>query len=153
MKLTVDSNGKLAGKPGFDPKKIVQFGYIPQWGTSLQALGTQFGANIMVDAQGNAKIPPNWLASWKFFYKAIWKDHYMANNDILNTPEFGQGNPFNSGKFAMGYTHLWYTCCLDARHRQSQELDGRRGSKLPRQVHRQTARRYLPHHQDLEGQG
>ena len=114
MKLSVDANGVSAGKPGFDPKKIVQFGYIPQWGTSLQALGTQFGANIMVDAKGDAQIPANWLASWKFFYKAIWKDHYMANNDILNTPEFGQGNGFNSGKFAMGYTHLWYTCCLDA---------------------------------------
>jgi multiple sugar transport system substrate-binding protein len=114
MKLTVDSNGKLAGKPGFDPKKIVQFGYVPQWGTSMQALGTPFGAGIMVDAKGNAQVPAQWIKAWKYIHNGIWKDHFMASADIINTPEFGQGNPFNSGKFAMGYTHLWYTCCLDA---------------------------------------
>jgi multiple sugar transport system substrate-binding protein len=114
MKLTVDANGKTANQPGFDPKKIVQYGFEPQWGTGMQAMGTYFGASILVDSNGNAQIPAEWRAAWRFFYNGIWKDHFMMNLDSKNTPEFGQGNPYNSGKVAMGYTHLWYTCCLDA---------------------------------------
>ena len=114
MKLTIDANGKNASQAGFDPKKIVQYGFEPQWGTGMQAMGTLFGASILVDGKGNAQLPGDWLAAWKYFYNAIWKDHFMANNDVKGQAEFGQGNAFNSGKFAMGYTHLWYTCCLDA---------------------------------------
>jgi multiple sugar transport system substrate-binding protein len=114
MKLTVDANGKSANQAGFDPKKIVQYGYEPQWNTSMQSLGTAFGASSLADTSGNAQIPANWAAAWKFFYNGIWKDHFMATNEVKQADEFGKGNAFNSGKFAIGHTHLWYTCCLDA---------------------------------------
>jgi multiple sugar transport system substrate-binding protein len=37
----------------------------------------------------------------------------MANGPLSGSPEFGNGNIFNSGKAAMGLTQTWYTCCLD----------------------------------------
>ncbi|NJK44370.1 MAG: sugar ABC transporter substrate-binding protein [Pleurocapsa sp. SU_196_0] len=114
MKLTIDANGKSADQAGFDPKKIVQYGYEPQWNTSMQSLGTSFGASSLVDAKNNAQIPAAWGAAWRFFYKAIWKDHFMATNEVKGSDEFGKGNAYNSGKFAIGHTHLWYTCCMDA---------------------------------------
>jgi multiple sugar transport system substrate-binding protein len=114
MKLTIDANGKSADQNGFDPKKIVQYGYEPQWNTSMQSLGTAFGASSLANAKNDAQIPAAWGAAWRFFYKAIWKDHFMATNEVKGSDEFGKGNAFNSGKFALGHTHLWYTCCLDA---------------------------------------
>jgi multiple sugar transport system substrate-binding protein len=113
MKLTVDGNGKSANQAGFDPKTVVQYGYVPQWVTGLQALGTTFGASIFADNAGNAQIPPNWLAAWKYYQKGVWKDHFMPTREVMDSDTFGKGNNFNSGKIAIGYSHLWYTCCLD----------------------------------------
>jgi multiple sugar transport system substrate-binding protein len=31
---------------------------------------------------------------------------------VSESPDFGAGNPFNSGKVAMALTQQWYTCCL-----------------------------------------
>ena len=114
MKLTVDSNGKSAGQPGFDPKKIVQYGYEPQWTLSMPEVGVTFGSGRLVDGKGNAQLPPQWVEAWKFFYNGIWRDHFIPTSDARNLPAFGTGNVFNSGKVAMGFSHLWYTCCLDA---------------------------------------
>jgi multiple sugar transport system substrate-binding protein len=113
MKLTVDANGKSANQAGFDAKNITQYGYVPQWVTGMQAMGTPFGAGILADNNGNAQIPAQWLKAWQFYYKGIWKDHFMPSREVMDSDPFGKGNNFNSGKFAMGYTHLWYTCCLD----------------------------------------
>jgi multiple sugar transport system substrate-binding protein len=113
-KLTVDANGNDATQRGFDVKKAEQFGFINQWNTSLQGIGTTFGAGILIDAKGKVQIPANWIRAWQYYHNAIWKDNFMPNQDLLNTDLFGKGNAFNSGSFAMGYTHLWYTCCLDA---------------------------------------
>jgi multiple sugar transport system substrate-binding protein len=37
---------------------------------------------------------------------------FIATGPLAGAPEFGNGNPFNSGKAAMGLTQTWYTCCL-----------------------------------------
>ncbi|HLF91480.1 MAG TPA: extracellular solute-binding protein, partial [Anaerolineales bacterium] len=36
----------------------------------------------------------------------------MATGALSGSPEFGNGNLFNSGKAAMAITPIWYTCCL-----------------------------------------
>jgi multiple sugar transport system substrate-binding protein len=113
MKLTVDANGKSANQAGFDAKSIGQYGYVPQWVTGMQAMGTPFGAGILADNNGNAQIPAQWVKGWQYYYKGIWKDHFMPSREVMDSDAFGKGNNFNSGKFAIGYTHLWYTCCLD----------------------------------------
>jgi multiple sugar transport system substrate-binding protein len=114
MKLSVDANGTSANQASFDAKKIVQYGFIPQWTLNLQSLGTSFGASILADGKGNAQIPANWSKAWRFFYNAIWKDHFMPSNEAMNSDLLGNGNPFNSGKIAIASTFLWYTCCVDA---------------------------------------
>lgn len=112
-KLTVDANGKDATQAGFDPKKIVQYGFVNQWNTSATGIGTTFGPGILANAQGTAQIPSHWVAAWKWYHNAIWKDFFHPNQDAMNAEAFGSGNNFNSGKFGMAYTHLWYQCCLD----------------------------------------
>jgi multiple sugar transport system substrate-binding protein len=114
LELTVDENGVAASQEGFDHSKIVQFGYVPQWVTGVAAIGTTFGAGILVDDAGKVQIPETWPTALQWFYDGMWKDYFIPNNDYLNTDELGKGNNFNTGKVAMAYTHLWYTCCLDA---------------------------------------
>ncbi len=112
LKLTVDKNGKDATDPAFDPKSIVQYGYEPQY-QDLRAIGSYFGADTFVSADGKSvQIPPQWADAWKWIYNGVWKDHTMQNQSVRESAEYGNTNPFNSGKVAMALTHLWYTCCL-----------------------------------------
>jgi len=113
MKLTVDERGNDATSPDFAPDHIVQFGFDLQYKTDPRAMGTLFGANRLIDNEGQAYVPPNWLSAWNFFYDAMFKDHWMPNDPYRNSDLFGKGSVFNSGNLAMGYTHLWYTCCID----------------------------------------
>ena len=50
---------------------------------------------------------------------------YIANGPLAGSPEFGNGNIFNTGKAAMGLTQTWYTCCLgDTARRRYRIPDG-----------------------------
>jgi len=115
--LTVDVNGNDATMEGFDPAKIVQVGYSPQW-QSMQSIATFYsGAAKMFsgDAKGSYKstIPDSWKEAWKWNYDSQWgAQPFTANGPLAGSPEFGNGNVFNSGKAAMGLTQTWYTCCL-----------------------------------------
>jgi multiple sugar transport system substrate-binding protein len=112
--LTVDANGKDATEEGFDPSKIVQYGYVPQWPGDMRDIGAWFGADSLVEKDGKtARIPPQWAESWKWHYDAMWKSRFMPNNDAQSSPTFGAGNPFNSGKIAMALTFLWYTGSME----------------------------------------
>jgi multiple sugar transport system substrate-binding protein len=113
MKLTVDDKGNDATSPNFQPDHIVQFGFDLQYKTDPRAMGTLWGANRLIDDQGRAYIPPNWLGAWSFFYDGMFKDHWMPNDAYRNSDLFGKGNVFNSGNLAMAYTHLWYTGTID----------------------------------------
>ncbi len=107
MKLTVDQNGKDASSAGFDPDHIVQFGYGEQM-TDFRGTATLFGAASLVDAKGNAQIPPNWRAGITWYYNAMWKDHFAPTNAYGNSDTFGKGNWFQTGNLAMAHVHLWY---------------------------------------------
>jgi multiple sugar transport system substrate-binding protein len=111
--LTVDDRGNDATSPDFDPGRIVQFGFDLQFGTDPRAMATPFGASRLIDDNGRAQIPSNWLTAWQFFYNGMWVDHWMANDPYRNSDLFGKQNVFNSGHVAMAYTHLWYSCCID----------------------------------------
>ncbi len=110
--LTVDANGVDATQEGFDSAAIVQYGYEPQY-QDPRAIGAYFGAGSLVADDGKtAQIPPHWAAAWNYVYDGIWTDHFIPNQAVRESAEFGTGNPFNSGKVAMALTHLWYTCCV-----------------------------------------
>ena len=112
MRLTVDKNGNDATSADFDPANIVQFGYEPQY-QDLRAVGSYFHSGSLVADDGTtAQIPDEWAAAWKWVYDGVWKDHFIMNEALENAPEFGNGNPYQSGHVAMALTHLWYTCCV-----------------------------------------
>jgi multiple sugar transport system substrate-binding protein len=115
MKLTVDEAGNDATSAEFNPDKIVQFGFHPQWvNQDIRALGTLFGPGSVAGAEGQAQIPDTWRAATKWWHDAFFKDHFAPNDAYVNSDAFGNSNVFNTGKLAMAWTHIWYTGALDA---------------------------------------
>jgi multiple sugar transport system substrate-binding protein len=107
MQLTVDQNGKAATAKDFDPEHIVQFGYGEQM-TDFRGTATLFGANSLVDKNGNAQIPQNWRDGMQWYYNAMWKDHFAPTFAYGQSDAFLQGNWFQTGNIAMAHVHLWY---------------------------------------------
>lgn len=112
--LTVDANGKDATEEGFDPTKIVQWGFHTQFSeNNLQRTGSLFGAGSFgAEDKKTAQIPSQWLDAWKWRHDMIWKDHSSPNAKQLASDTLNKGNAFQTGKVAMASTHLWYTCCV-----------------------------------------
>ena len=111
-RLTVDVNGNDATSADFDPENIVQFGYEPQY-QDLRAVGSYLGSGSLLAEDGTtAQVPEHWAEAWKWLYDATWEDHSVMTEALVNAPEQGNGNAYNSGKVAMALTHLWYTCCI-----------------------------------------
>ncbi len=116
-RLTVDINGNDATMDAFDPTKIVQVGYNPQW-QSIQSIATFYGGAAKMyegEAKGSftSTLPDSWKDSFKWYYDGMWGEQpFIASGPLSGSPEFLAGNVFNSGKAAMGLTQTWYTCCL-----------------------------------------
>ena len=114
LKLTLDSAGHDATSPAFNPQKVVQWGFDPQYAETQPAYnGSLFGAgSFLADDGASAQIPLPWLAEWKWYYDLIWKDHAAPNNKQLASSLLDKGNAFESGRIAMSFTHTWYLCCM-----------------------------------------
>jgi multiple sugar transport system substrate-binding protein len=113
VKLTVDANGLTPNDKGFDPDKIVQFGFGQQFG-DLRGVATLFGADSIVAADGkSAQLPANWVAGWKWMYDGMWKDHFYPTKTYSDSDLLSKGDWFASGKIAMDYCHLWYAGFAD----------------------------------------
>jgi multiple sugar transport system substrate-binding protein len=112
--LTVDENGKDATEEGFDPAKIVQWGFEPQR-DDLRQTGAYWGAGSLMAADGKTvAIPEPWAAAWKHFYDGIWTDHFSMTGPIFETTDINPaGYPFCAGKVAMSTNYLWSTYCID----------------------------------------
>lgn len=111
-KLTVDESGNDATMAEFDPDKIVQFGFHPQWVNQDRAVASLFGAGSLTGADGKAQVPDTWRAAWNWYHDAMFTEHFAPNDNYTNSDAFGNSNVFNSGKLAMAWTHIWYTCCV-----------------------------------------
>ena len=111
--LTVDESGKDATEEGFDPAKIVQWGFEPQR-DDLRQTGAYFGAGAFMAADGKTvQIPEPWVAAWKHFYDGIWTDHFSMTGPIFETTDINPaGYPFCAGKVAMSTNYLWSTYCI-----------------------------------------
>ena len=110
-KLTVDSGGNDATSSAFDSSSIEQWGYYMQW-TDPRGWGTQRGAGHVVDEAGNAQIPENWVEAWQWYYDGMFKDHFIPTGTENRSDLLGPDNAFQSGRVAMDFVHLWYTCCV-----------------------------------------
>ena len=108
--LTVDKNGKDATQAGFDPKKIVQWGFEPQR-DDLRGLGAYFGAGKLAADDGKTvQIPDAWAAAWKWWYDRIWTDHSSMTNAQFTSRDINPKDyPFFTGKIAMSENFLWAT--------------------------------------------
>jgi len=111
MMLTVDANGNDATMEEFDPEAIEQWGFVSQW-NEPRGISTMFGANTLVDAEGNAQLPEAWTTAFNWYYDGIWADHFIPNDAQVGSDILAAGNAFASGRVAMAHTHLWYTCCV-----------------------------------------
>jgi hypothetical protein len=95
----------------------VQLGFEPQF-QSIESVGTFYGGAAKLysgDAKGSyeSTIPDSWKEGFKWLYDGMWgAQPFIGTGPLTGAPEFGAGNPFNSGRVAMGLTQTWYTCCL-----------------------------------------
>ena len=106
--LTVDANGNDASSPDFDPDNIVQFGYGTQF-TDLRGRNTLFGADNLIDADGNAAYPDAWREATQWYHDAMHVDHFYPNDSYGSSDMMGGGNWFSSGNIGMAHIHLWFT--------------------------------------------
>lgn len=111
MELTVDKTGNTPNDAGFDAENITQFGYDAMW-TDVRGKWTFFGAGSFND-NGKAVLPAVWKEAAKWYYDGMWKDHFIPNDNYVNSDYLGVGNTFNSGHVAMTPIHTWFTCCAD----------------------------------------
>ncbi|RLC67850.1 MAG: sugar ABC transporter substrate-binding protein [Chloroflexi bacterium] len=114
MLLTVDANGNDATSPDFDPENIVQFGYHTVWSDGLRTdCAALFGADKVVDEDGNAYLSDDWRECVRWYYSGIHEKHFIPNQTYETSDLLGNDNTFNSGNLAMTHSHLWYTCCVE----------------------------------------
>jgi multiple sugar transport system substrate-binding protein len=115
MKLTVDKNGNDATSSSFDASNIVQWGFDMQWAdNSPLAESTLFGPGSFLAADGKtAQIPDSVKVGETWFDNGVWKDHFIPNQNQINSDLLAKGNEFQSGNLAMDETHTWYACCVD----------------------------------------
>jgi len=112
MVLTVDVNGNDANSPDFDPENIAQFGYHSQWTDPRGQAAALFGADDVVDANGDAVISERWRRAFRWYYEGMHEKYFMPSSTYQQSDLLAAGNPFDSGNIAMVHCHLWYTCCL-----------------------------------------
>ncbi|HMU92159.1 MAG TPA: extracellular solute-binding protein [Anaerolineales bacterium] len=116
-RLTIDVNGVNATEEGFDRTQIVQVGYSAQWQHPNSVATFYSGAAKIYSGEKKGEyasaLPDGWKEAWHWYYDGMYGDQpFIPTGPLANSPEFGTGNVFNSGKAAMGLTQTWYTCCL-----------------------------------------
>jgi hypothetical protein len=54
--------------------------------------------------------PDAWSAAWKWFYDAMWTDHFTMTGPVFESPEANPSDyPFFTGNVAMSQNYLWST--------------------------------------------
>ncbi len=94
----------------------MQYGYVPQWTDHPRAVGDLFGAWNAKDDKGNAQIPQSAQDALKWYWTGMYGPQPFIPDQAAIDSDLMKGNAFSSGKVAMATTHLWYTCCIDAKN-------------------------------------
>jgi multiple sugar transport system substrate-binding protein len=115
MKLTVDKNGNDATSSSFDPANVVQWGFDMQWADNSPLAETAlFGAGSFLAADGKTAQIPDAVKTGENWYNAgVWTDHFIPDNNQINSDLLAKGNLFQSGNIGMVEIHTWYTCCVN----------------------------------------
>lgn len=107
MKLTRDSKALTPLEADFNPDEIIQFGFAQQW-TDAGGAATLFGAAQNGMTKGELELPLNWREGWKWYYNAMWVDHFYPTERYKRSDFLNYGDYFKSGNVAMVQIHLWY---------------------------------------------
>jgi multiple sugar transport system substrate-binding protein len=113
--LTVDANGNDASMSEFDKSQIVQYGFVFQWQTHPNYIGSYLGGagSLVAEDGSTAQVPAGWVEGWKWWHEGMWGDRpFIPSGPVTQSPEFGSGNAFSSGKVAIAVVPSWYTCCI-----------------------------------------
>jgi multiple sugar transport system substrate-binding protein len=117
--LTIDKAGKNSTETGFDPTSIVQYGFSfgYEGHPNYWAAFMSNGGSLLVPggSKGSyaAKIPDAWKTAWQWVYDGMWgAQPYIPVDAVSSTPDWGSGNPFNSGKVGMMDNPSWILCCM-----------------------------------------
>ncbi|MCU1495231.1 MAG: extracellular solute-binding protein family 1 [Acidimicrobiaceae bacterium] len=110
--LTLDSSGKHAGQPGFDPNHIVQYGFSPNLaGGSWQTGYGNFLAEAGVTYFKNGKwqyATPTAVQVFTFLNNLVYKWHVAPPATVTASPTYNAvTDSFASGKVAMYMDGDW----------------------------------------------
>jgi ABC-type glycerol-3-phosphate transport system substrate-binding protein len=106
--LTVDTSGKTSTDPGFDPSKTQSYGFDTQYIGDLRRFATSFGPGSYVRPDGKtAQIPPAWEQASKWYYDAMWTEHFAPTNAERTAAGMGAGDTIPTGRVAMDLAWLW----------------------------------------------
>lgn len=112
-RLTIDANGINSTQDGFDRSQIVQIGFNFQWQDPILYVSSYRAGAANIVQNNQSILPDQWREALRWYYDGMWGDRpFMPTGALANTPEFGNGNSFSSGKVAMAIVPVWYTCCL-----------------------------------------
>ena len=128
QQLTLDSQGRNATDPQFDPSQIVQYGAtIPYWGgNSTQGWFRGF-QNILYSFDAHALSPdgarvsgslnsPAALTAWEFARDLVHKYHVAPDVSVINAQPDGNLSLFKAGQLAIvgSFWGPWFQETLDA---------------------------------------
>ena len=116
MKLTVDKNGNDATSADFDPRQHRAVGLRLPVGRQ-QPAGRDRDLRRRLRSSPTTARPPRsptpCATGIKWFNDGVWKDHFIPNQNQVDSDLLAKGNPFQSGNLAMDEIHTWYTCCVN----------------------------------------
>ena len=144
--LTVDENGKDATEAGFDPEKIVQWGFEPQR-DDLRQVGAYWKAGSFVGRRWQDRRrsrtpgPPPGTGSTTASGRTT---SASTGPQFQNTDFNPDGYPFFTGKVAMSENYLWSTL---RRRRRRRRLEHGGHAVLPGPDDGRLQRRHVPHPQ------
>ena len=101
LMLTNDINGNNALAPAFDSQLVAQYGFTWHW-MNGRGLVNIFGADPVMDNQGNVALPGLWREGYHWYYSGIWEKHFIP------TGNYNSRAGFTAGNMAMMINNMWY---------------------------------------------
>jgi ABC-type glycerol-3-phosphate transport system substrate-binding protein len=114
--ITSDENGNYSDEEGFDPTKVVNYGFgnlwvnprnfVAAWGSPDAGVGEGNKATFDQEAYQNA---------FQWLHDGIYQGHFIPDQAGWGTINAGGTSPMESGKLGMWYSQSWYVaCCMSA---------------------------------------
>jgi len=101
MLLTLDSSNNDSFNPSFDAQHIAQYGFTWHW-MNGRGLVNIFGADPLVDKDGNVSIPEGWREGYRWYSSGIWEKHFIPSGN------YDTRTGLISGNMGMLINNMWY---------------------------------------------